>query len=221
MIKACIFDMDGTVADTLTTIAYFANEAMKKYGFPTFETEKYKTLVGNGAKVLIRRMFDLVGAPDEIYDEVLSYYVTTYDQDFMYLTTAFDGILPMLKGIKEKGIKTAIVSNKPDMTTCKISEELFGDLIDLCRGGREGVPLKPDPTAVQETMEALGVKPEECLYVGDTGTDMKTGKNAGIYTIGVTWGFRGEDELRENGADVIVYSPAEILAIATGGESKG
>ena len=221
MIKACIFDLDGTVADTLTTIAYFSNEALKTYGFPTIETEKYKVLVGNGARVLMRRMFDTVGAPDDMFEEVLSYYVNTYDQDFMYLTTAFDGILPMLRGMKEKGIKTAIVSNKPDMTTCKISEELFGSLIDLGRGGREGVPLKPDPTAVQETMEALGVKPEECLYVGDTGTDMKTGKHAGIYTIGVTWGFRGEDELRENGADVIVNSPAEILKIALGGENRG
>lgn len=221
MIKACIFDLDGTVADTLTTIAYFANEALKKFGFPAIETEKYKILVGNGAKVLVRRMFETVGAPEEMYDEVLSYYVSTYDQNFMYLTTAFDGIIPMLQGMKEKGIKTAIVSNKPDSTTCKINEELFGDLIDLCRGGREGVPLKPDPQAVMETMDALGVSPEECLYVGDTGTDMNTGKNAGIYTIGVTWGFRGEQELRDNGADVIVYSPAEILAIATGGESRG
>lgn len=221
MIKACIFDLDGTVADTLTTIAYFANEALKKFGFPAIETEKYKILVGNGAKVLVRRMFETVGAPEEMYDEVLSYYVSTYDQNFMYLTTAFDGIIEMLQGMKAKGIKTAIVSNKPDSTTCKINEELFGDLIDLCRGGREGVPLKPNPQAVMETMDALGVRPEECLYVGDTGTDMKTGKNAGIYTIGVTWGFRGEQELRDTGADVIVYSPAEILAIATGGESKG
>ncbi|MBQ8815167.1 MAG: HAD family hydrolase [Lachnospiraceae bacterium] len=220
MIKACIFDLDGTVADTLTTIAYFANEALKKFGFPAIETEKYKILVGNGAKVLVRRMFETVGAPEEMYDEVLSYYVSTYDQKFMYLTTAFDGIIDMLQGMKAKGIKTAIVSNKPDSTTCKISEELFGDLIDLCRGGREGVPLKPDPQAVVKTMDALHVSPEECLYVGDTGTDMKTGKNAGIYTIGVTWGFRGEQELRDTGADVIVYSPAEILAIATGGESR-
>ncbi len=218
MIRACIFDMDGTVADTLTTITYFANQALSKYGLPTIETEQFKLMVGNGASVLVRRMMDKVGGPDELYDQVRDAYNIAYDNNFMYLTEPYDGILPMLQGLKAKGIKTAIVSNKPDSTACKISEELFGDLIDCCRGGREGVPLKPSPQAVIQTMEELRVRPEECLYVGDTATDMETGKNAGIYTIGVRWGFRGEQELREAKADAIVSSPAEILAIAIGGE---
>lgn len=218
MIKACIFDMDGTVADTLTTIAYFANSALERFGLPTIEKETYKKLVGDGAAKLVRRMLDTVGGPDAVYEELLKYYNSTYDSDFMYLTAPYEGILSMLEGLKAHGIKTAIVSNKPDSTTCKICGELFGGLIDCCRGGIEGVPLKPSPQAVIETMQELQVSPEECLYVGDTGTDMETGKNAGIYTIGVLWGFRDEKELRETGADLIVSSPAGILSIATGGE---
>ena len=218
MIKACIFDLDGTVADTVTTIAHFGNAALNHFGFPAIEVEKYKIMVGNGASALVRRMMEAVNAPDELYEQVRVYYNTTYDNDFMYLTKPFDGILSMLQGMKEAGIKTAVVSNKPDSTTCKICEELFGTLFDLVRGGREGIPLKPNPQAIFETMENLSVNSEDCLYIGDTGTDMETGKNAGLYTIGVTWGFRGEDELRQFGADVIVSSPEEILAIALGGE---
>lgn len=220
MIKACIFDLDGTVADTLTTIAHFANEALNHFGLPAIEEEKYKIMVGNGASVLVRRMMDAVGGPDELYDQVRAYYNFTYDSNFMYLTKPYDGILSMLQGLKDAGIKTAIVSNKPDSTTCKISEELFGSLMDCCRGGREGVPLKPSPQAVLETVRDLQAGPEECIYIGDTGTDMETGRNAGIYTVGVTWGFRGEDELRRTGADVIVSSPAEILSIVLGGEKR-
>lgn len=221
MIKACIFDLDGTVADTVTTIAHFGNAALNHFGLPAIDVEKYKIMAGNGASVLIRRMMDAVNAPDELYEQVRVYYNTTYDNDFMYLTKPFDGIFCMLQRMKEAGIKTAVVSNKPDSTTCKVCEELFGTLLDLARGGREGVPLKPNPQAIFETMEDLSVNSEECLYIGDTGTDMETGKNAGLYTIGVTWGFRGEDELKQFGADVIVSSPEDILAIALGGERKG
>lgn len=221
MVKACIFDLDGTVADTVTTIAHFANAALNHFGFPAVDVEKYKIMAGNGASVLVSRMMAAVNAPDELYEQVRDYYNTTYDNDFMYLTKPFEGILPMLQGLKDAGIKTAVVSNKPDSTTCKVCEELFGTLLDMARGGREGVPLKPNPQAIFETMEELAVNREECLYIGDTGTDMETGKNAGLYTIGVTWGFRGEEELRKFGADVIVSSPEDILAIAIGGERKG
>lgn len=222
MIKACIFDMDGTVADTLTTIAYFANATLMKFGYPAIDKEEYKLMIGNGAAVLVHRMMDRVGAPDELFESIREDYVSAYDRNFMYLTTPYDGIIPMLRAFKGAGLMTAIVSNKPDPTTRKISEELFGGLFDCCRGGRAGVPLKPDPQAVLETLDELGVRPEECLYVGDTAVDMETGKRAGIYSIGVLWGFRDEKELREAHADVIVSSPEEILNIALeGGERIG
>lgn len=222
MIKACIFDMDGTVADTLTTIAYFTNAALEKFGYPAVDKEAYKLMIGNGTEMMVRRAMKRAGAPDELFEPIRTDYVSAYDRNFLYLTAPYDGIVPMLRALKDAGLMLAIVSNKPDAIAGKINEELFGDLVDCCRGGRDGVPLKPDPQAVLETMDELGVSPDECLYIGDTAVDMETGKNAGIYSIGVLWGFRDAKELSEAHADVIVSSPEEILTIALeGGERRG
>ena len=215
MTKLCIFDLDGTLADTLTSIAYFSNASLSRFGLEEIEKEKYKKMVGNGAKTLVRRMVDAVGGTDEQFERVYEDYVRTYDEDFMYLTTAYDGIIDMLHALKENGIKVAILSNKPDSTTKKIAQELFGDaLVDLCYGGREGVPLKPDPTAVLGIIEEFGVSLEDCLYIGDTNTDIQTAKNAGLTSIGVLWGFRDREELASSGADYIVSHPLEISQIA-------
>ena len=214
MIKACIFDLDGTVANTINSIAYFANRALKKSGFAEIDTEKYNLLAGNGAKVLVQRMLETVGADAKYYDEVSTEYNTTYDNDFLYLTEPYEGIIDMLRGLKEQGIKVAILSNKPHSTTEKVAEALFPDgLIDICYGGRENVPLKPDPQGVFEIIDEFGFHKDECLYIGDTGTDMQTGKNAGLYTVGVLWGFRKEPELWENGADEVISQPCELLDI--------
>ncbi len=213
MKKAVIFDLDGTVSNTIDTIAYFANLALTHFGLPTIETEKYKYLVGNGAKVLVERMLKTVGAPAEMFDKVHPYYVEEYDKDFMFLTRPYDGIIEMLDALKAKGIKTAVLTNKPHMTACKVIENLFGERILLCRGVKEDGICKPAPDGVYEIMRQLNVEREDVLYVGDTGTDMETGKGAGLYTVGVTWGFRTRDELEENGADVIIDEPEQLLAL--------
>ncbi len=217
MIKACIFDMDGTTVNTINSIKYFANNALLKFGLEGYEADDYKIMVGNGARTLVTRMVEGKGGDAETLEKVLVEYNTTYDNDFMYLTEAYPGIVSLLEKLKSKGIKTAIVSNKPHSTAKKVSDKLFGnELIDICRGGIEGVPLKPDPTAVFQVMEKLGVKAEECLYVGDTAVDMKTGKSAGIYTIGVLWGFRSYEEMKESGADEIINNPERIFEITQG-----
>lgn len=215
MIKACIFDMDGTTVNTINSIAYFANRALNMYGLESYDTDAYKLMIGNGARTLVERMIAGRNGDEETFEKVLKEYNTSYDNDFMYLTESYPGIIDMLKNLKNKGIKVAIVSNKPHSTAEKVSQELFGDeLIDICSGAKEGVPLKPDPIAVINTMKDLGVAPEECLYVGDTAVDMKTGKSAGIYTIGVLWGFRSREEMEQAGADIIVKDPAEIYELA-------
>lgn len=215
MIKLCIFDMDGTVVNTINTISYFANDALKKYDLPTIPTDRYKILVGDGARVLIARMLTEINAANDKLEDVFSYYNETYDNDFMYLTEPYEGIIDMLSGLKNAGIKTAILSNKPDMTAKKVSDKLFGsELIDLCYGARDGKALKPDPQSVFEIIEKFGVKKEECLYIGDTATDIKTAKNAGLYSIGVLWGFRDKKELKNAGADAIIDNPNEIVNIA-------
>lgn len=214
MKKAVIFDLDGTLLNTLDSIAYFANKTLEKYGYGTIETEKYKKLTGNGARVLMERMLKEVHAEGYDFEKMLHDYNKSYDDDFMYLTRPYDGILDMLGELRKKGIKTAVISNKPDSTTVQVVREMMGELTpDIVRGGREGVPLKPDPTAVLEIIEQLGVEKDDCLYVGDTATDMETGKNAGLFTVGVLWGFRDREEIEKAGAKAIVSKPAEILKL--------
>lgn len=215
MLKLCIFDMDGTLVDTIKSIAYFANNALNKYGLPSIETEKYKKLVGNGARVLVERMVETVGADMAKVDEVFPEYNTTYDNDFLYLTEAYEGVCDMLADLKKLGVKTAILSNKPDITAKKVSDALFKEgLIDVCYGARDGIALKPDPEGVFEILKEFNVTRDECLYIGDTATDIKTAKNADLTSIGVLWGFRDFDELQGAGADHIIAHPSEIIPIA-------
>ena len=215
MIKLCIFDMDGTLVNTIDTIAYFGNTTLENFGIEGIPTENYKTLVGNGSRVLIERMLDFHGVKPDNIDEIHKWYMNKYDNDFMYLTRAYDGIIPMLKALKEAGIKTAILSNKDDATAKKVSDELFeAGLIDLCLGARPGKALKPDPQSALEIIEEFGVEKAECLYIGDTATDILTARNAGLYSIGVLWGFRDEAELKGAGADVIISDPMRIAEIA-------
>lgn len=215
MIKACIFDMDGTVANTINSISYFANNALNKAGLPSIETDTYKKLVGNGAKVLVERMLQTVGAGNEYFDVVSHEYNTKYDENFLYLTEPYEGIIDALMALKEMGLAIAILSNKPHETALKVAEALFPEgTVDICYGGRDGIALKPDPAGVFEIMKELDVKESECLYIGDTATDMKTGKSAGLYTVGVLWGFRDLAELKEGGADTVISHPAQLIDIA-------
>lgn len=211
MKKAVIFDMDGTTVNTLDSIAYHANQSLGKVGLPSIDTESYKMMIGNGIKNLVHRMVEALGGTPEQEAVVYTDYATTYDQNYLYLARPYDGILPLLDELKSRGIKVGIVSNKPDFATKNISRSLFGDLIDVTYGGRPGVPLKPDPKAVLDVLQEWNLSPADCLYVGDSGVDMLTGKAAGIFTVGVLWGFRGEEELRENGADALVSHPAQLL----------
>lgn len=214
MIKACIFDMDGTVSDTINSITYFGNKALAENGLSGFAPDDYKYMVGNGANILVRRMLEKNGCTDEaLYKKVLMEYNESYDSDFLYLTAPYDGILPLLDDLRAAGIRTGVLSNKPHETTLKVAEALFGDRLDLCFGQREGKPIKPDPTVLKEMLSMLGITPDECLYAGDTATDMQTGKGAGCFTVGVLWGFRTEKELRDNRADAIVQKPAQILEL--------
>lgn len=215
MKKLCIFDLDGTLLDTLPTIAHYCNLTLREFDLPEIPEERYKYLAGNGAKVLIERMIDEVGADrEEYFDKMFKFYNKEYDKNVSYLTKAFDGVPELLAGLKETGISTAVLSNKPDFAAVNVVKLFLGDLIDIAHGGRDGIPLKPAPDGVFKIFEEAGATADECLYVGDTGTDMETGKNSGIFSIGVLWGFRKEDELLQNGADMIVSHPLEILEYA-------
>lgn len=213
MIKLCVFDLDGTVLDTVHTIAYYGNSALSKNGIEPIDVEEYKYFAGNGAVNLIKRALRFRDRlTDETFQKVFHDYDTAYNADTSYMSKKFDGMQETLDSIKAMGIKMAILSNKPHFATTGVITSLFGEgYFDCVYGQREDVPIKPDPTAVLQILAELNAKPEECLYIGDTGTDMKTGKNAGLYTVGVLWGFRGKEELLENGADITIEKPQELL----------
>ena len=214
MIKAVIYDVDGTVLDTLSTIAYYGNQALEHFGFEPLPENNYKYYAGNGAKVLIERMLEDLGVSvTEYFDRTFEYYNKIYNEAPVAFTRPFDGISELVKALKAKGIRQAVISNKPDFATRGVMSACFNDEFDRVYGAREGVKLKPDPEALLSVLSELGVKQSECLYVGDTSVDMDTGKNADVTTVGVLWGFRTEEELRRHGADYIVENPMQILEI--------
>ena len=220
MYKGIIFDLDGTVLDTIETIAYYSNKALEEFGFNKIETKKYNYMAGNGAKVLIERALKEAGADvPKVFDRVFEFYNREYNTDTLYKTKVYEGIRELICIAKEKGLKLAILSNKPHAATADVVGKFFDEgTFELCFGAREGVPLKPHPAAAIAVAEELSLSPEECIYVGDTDVDMKTGKGAGFYTVGVLWGFRQRDELEESGADLIVSHPQEIVDLFKYGE---
>lgn len=216
--KACIFDLDGTVADTLDTITYFANKALQSFSLPQIEKERYRFLVGQGAKRLIENMLEEIDCKvsQEQFDKIFSVYNKFYEADSMYLTKPYNGIVDTLNQIKQMGIHVAVLSNKPDNVTQMVVQNLFGTgFFDLCYGQRGGVPNKPDPYMAEQIAIELGVNVNECLYIGDTDVDMQTGVNAKMDTIGVLWGFRDREELQDNGATYIITKPSEMVEIIT------
>lgn len=213
MIKLCIFDLDGTVADTLKSIAYFANNALKKYGFEPFSEDDYRYFVGDGADLLIRRITEKSGGNDDDYKKIKAEYMKTYNADCTHLLKTYDGITELLQNLKKLKINRVILSNKPQIQAESVAKSLFKDgLIDECFGGREGIPLKPNPKITNEIIEKYGFQKNECLFIGDTKTDIMTAKNCGIKSVGVLWGFRDKAELSAHGADFIAHTPSDILS---------
>lgn len=211
--KAVIFDLDGTLSDSIHSIKYCTDRAIAPLGYGPFSEEDYKYFVGDGAANLIRRVLAASGDEKGVhFEETFECYKELFAVDCMYEVKPYDGIVELLETLKERGVKLAVCSNKPHAETIRVIEYLFGkDLFDVCHGQIEGVPIKPDPTGAFRIMEQLSLKPEEVLYLGDTATDMKTGKGAGLFTIGVLWGFRKREELEENHADAIIGHPLEVL----------
>ena len=214
MKKAVIFDLDGTLADTIASITYCGNLALSRFGLPSFGEEDYKHFVGDGAAMLIRRA--LLAAGDERlehFDEVYETYLEIFAKDCMYQVKPYEGICALLEELKRLSVRIAVLSNKPDADSRRVVDELFGKgYFDFVQGQREDIPRKPDPAGVYRIMEAFVLPAGDFLYVGDSGVDMKTGRAAGIFTVGVLWGFRDREELVENGADAVISKPLELLS---------
>ena len=213
MVKLIIFDLDGTLLDTVSSIAHFCNEALKKFGLPVNPEKDYKFFAGDGAKLLVHRALSANNVEtEENFENVYKYYMTQYNQNSTYKTTHFEGMPEVLQKIKDRGIAIAIATNKPVPILMPLLPRFFPEnFFDFVFGADAGYPLKPDPYCVEFLIEKAKVSKDEVLYVGDTGTDMLTGKGAGVKTVGVLWGFRDEEELKNTGADVIIKSPSELL----------
>lgn len=212
MIKAAIFDLDGTILDTLSTIAFFGNSALKRCGFPEIDENEYRYFAGNGRAVLIERMLKHLGA-DTLGNRlsVTKVYDSLYEADTKGRTKPFDGIEAAIAQLRRKGIKTAVLSNKPDNVAVSVVGSIFPSLFDTVHGGSDKFPLKPVPDGALITAAELGAKPCECVFVGDTAVDIETAQNAAMKSVGVLWGFREENELRCAGADRIIASPAQLV----------
>ena len=214
MIKACIFDLDGTLAYTLDSMAVVGNEVVRKYGLKPMPIENYRYYCGNGADMLVKSLLVDAGDPELLhYEEARALYRKEFDKDPFYKIQHYPGMPETLKKLKEHGMKLAVCSNKPHPAAVKVIAQLFDGEFDMVVGQSEAIRRKPAPDGPLMVAEKFGVKPEECMYVGDTSTDMKTGKAAGMYTVGALWGFRDRKELNENGADLVAEKPTDLVKI--------
>jgi len=212
--KAVVFDLDGTLLDTLDDLADSMNSVLKKNGYPVHDTEAYKSFIGNGMRALVIRAF-----PENMRDDVnvdigLADMRDEYSRRWSNKTRPYNGMIETLEKLSDKNLKLCVLSNKADEFTKLMIKKFFpSQKFSLVYGERPGIPKKPDPQGALEIAHKLGIMPSECLYLGDSGVDMQTAVSAGMYPVGVLWGFRKAEELVSNGARILVAEPSAILDI--------
>lgn len=210
--QAVLFDLDGTLLDTLGDIGASMNRVLEQDGLSTLTPTFYQHAVGDGMEMLVRRCLRAQGAPEEEVPRLLERMQEVYSEHLLDSTTLYPGIADLLDRLTELSIRMCILSNKPDAMTRKLTEALLDHWpFNPVFGARPDVARKPDPTAAQDIARAYGLPPKAFLYLGDTNTDMETAKQAGMFAVGVLWGFRSREELRESGARALLRNPVELL----------
>ena len=211
--KAVIFDLDGTLVDSLADLSDSVNLMLESYGFPTHEMEKYRYFVGNGSKKLMERTLPRdKAASAEFVEEALVKYKAIYKERLLEKTRPYNGVRELLAELKSRGIPVAVCTNKHNDAALTIVKILFAPgTFEEVLGDRPGFPKKPNPATPLEIASHLGVKPDEVAYLGDTSVDMETAVHAGFLPVGVLWGFRPEEELVKSGAKVLLKAPLELL----------
>ena len=214
MKKLVIFDLDGTLLNTIEDLGNAANYALSQNGYPTHSLASYPFFVGNGVRNLIRKALPDDMRTDSIIESLLKDFKEYYNEHNTDCTKPYDGIEELLRNLQDNGVKIAVASNKYQQATEKIIAHYFGD-IDFVAvyGQREGVNVKPDPSVVFSILSDAKVPKSEVLYVGDSGVDMETARRACVDSVGVTWGFRSEKELNEYHAEMIVNKASDIFDI--------
>lgn len=211
MKKAIIFDLDGTLLNTLDDLADSTNYALSKFGYPTRTIEEVRQFVGNGVAKLIERAIP-EGKNNSNFEKCLSIFKENYAQNMYNRTAPYNGIIEMLSNLKSKGIKIAVVSNKFDLAVKELCKKYFEGFIDFAAGENEaqGIKKKPAPDTVLSVLNEFNFAPEDAVYVGDSDVDIMTAKNSKMPCISVTWGFRDKKFLLENGATILINAPSEI-----------
>ncbi len=210
-IKCAVFDLDGTLINTITDLKNACDNLIRKYGFcASWDESDYKRFVGNGNRKLVERAFKHTLSESQL-DDRLKEFLEYYTEHSLDNTKPYDGIKEQLQILKEKGIKLAVVTNKTESAAVSILNSFFGeDMFDVIVGQRDGVPVKPAPDGVYIALKEMGCTKDEALYFGDSNVDMQTAKNAGIEAVAVTWGFRTFEELFSEHPDVIIDEPKYI-----------
>ncbi len=212
--QAYIFDLDGTLIDSLADIAESINRMLDDRGYPRCQPEDFKQMVGDGMEKLVERALPEAVREEKLILICVEEYRAHYDTLWNAQTRPYEGIHEMLAELKARGVKLGVISNKAHRFTVPMTEHFFGtEIFDHILGQRAEVPRKPDAAGAHEMAAVLGVDVTACAYVGDSGIDMAFAQNAGMLGIGVSWGFRSVEELRENGAQVIVDHPRELLTL--------
>ncbi len=211
MIKACIFDLDGTLADTVCSMSHVANQVMRSLGLKELPDENFKYYSGEGASVLIQRCLRDAGDPGLLhFEEAETMYRKLFNEDPLYQVAAYKEMPETLAWMKKRNLFLAVCTNKPDKAARKVVHALYGNVFDCILGQKPEIERKPSPQGALLIAGEFHVKPEECLYVGDTATDIRTGLSAGMRTVGALWGFRTEEELREAGAVLLAETPPDL-----------
>ena len=223
--KAVLFDLDGTLLDTLDDLGDSMNAVLAARGYPTHPIRSYTSFVGDGVQNLVRRSLPAdAGHDDDVVNELVPLMRSEYSRRWTAKTRPYDGIPELLDGLSARGLRMAVLSNKPHSATLEVVAHFFPRWkFYATLGARPDVPMKPDASAALEVCRKLDVAPEGFLYLGDTNTDMLTARSAGMFAVGVLWGFRTSEELLSSGAQAVVASPRDVLTLldrsgsATGG----
>ena len=213
MIKGIIFDLDGTLLNTISDIAKSMNAVLEDYGYREFTEDEYMLKVGNGFRKLIERSLPK-DSDEDLIIEALEKFFYYYNMYYMDASKPYDGIIPLLKELNKQDIKLAINTNKREDYAANLINTRFNE-VELIgfKGQVEDRPIKPDPTGANELIELMNLDKSEVIYVGDSHTDVLTGTNAGLDVVGVSWGFRGYDELKDANATYIINEPDELLEL--------
>jgi len=212
--EGVLFDLDGTLLDTLDDIADASNRSLERHGFPAHPTPAYRYFVGEGARVLVERTLPAPAREPDTIARLYEAFREEYSRNWNAKTKPYDGVREMLRALFERRMKIAVLSNKPDDFTRKCVREFFGEFeFDLVLGERDDVPPKPDPTGALKVASAIGARPEEMALVGDSSIDMRAAVAANMFPVGALWGFRTREELESSGAQEILAAPMEILSL--------